>query len=319
MSPNLNLVWVNKTRDSSSLSNCRNEKDTFRQIRSQAVIVGHKSSHVKRPIKRTPLNRYETRRYVPLRPNDDLWLHSPGHQRGDSDPLTWFEISQSKNCSRFLNLQRPPGSPLDKDESDNFGNVHEIHPLSGIPDPFSSYSIELDTATLGNLWYFKNIWTQSAFKLPGCVGYGQDPIEQYEITTMIQQCLPDKTRSYCLLAATSARMQYIHNHEGRNDSSGLAHCYAARALRGIRRRLQEHNLFSEEDSTDVLFLAAYEIFCSDELGAEKHLAAVRRFYKQEFLNKFVGRLQVNLEALVQSEDGSAGSWHESIDRLVQSR
>jgi hypothetical protein len=76
MSPNLNLVWVNKTRDSSSLSNCRNQKDTFRQIRSQAVTVGHESSCVKRPIKRTPLDLYGTRRYVPLRPNDDLWLHS---------------------------------------------------------------------------------------------------------------------------------------------------------------------------------------------------------------------------------------------------
>jgi hypothetical protein len=319
MSPNLNLVWVNKTRDSSSLSNCRNEKDTFRQIRSHAVTVGHESSRVKRPIKRTPLNLYGTRRYVPLRPNDNLRLHLPGQDRGDNDPLTWFEVSQSKSCSRFFNLQRRPGSPSDGDESDSFGNELKIHPLSGIPDPFSSYSIELDTATLGNLWYFENIWTQSAFKLPGCVGYGQEPIEQCEITTMIQQCLTDKTRSYCLLAAISARMQYIHSHKGRNDGSGLAHSYAARALHGIRQRMQEHSLSSEEDSTDVLFLAAYEIFCSDELGAEKHLAAVRRLYKQEISNKFVGRLQANLEVLVKSVDGSAGSWHQAIDRLVQLR
>jgi hypothetical protein len=92
-------------------------------------------------------------------------------------------------------------------------------------------------------------------------------------------------------------MQCIHNREGRNDVSGLAHCYAARALHGIRQRMQEHSLFSEEDSTDLLFLAAYEIFYSDELGAEKHLAAVRRLYKQEISNKFVRRLQANLEAL----------------------
>jgi hypothetical protein len=46
-------------------------------------------------------------------------------------------------------------------------------------------------------------------------------------------------------------MQYIHNHEGRNDGNGLAHCYAARVLHGIRRRMQGHSLFSEEDSTDV--------------------------------------------------------------------
>jgi hypothetical protein len=115
-----------------------------------------------------------------------------GQKRGDNDPLTWFEVSQSKSCSRFFNLQRRSGSPSVRGESDNFGNVLKIHPLSGIPDPFSSYSVDLDTATLGSLWYFENIWTQSAFGLPGCVGYSQEPVEQYEITTMIQQCLTDK-------------------------------------------------------------------------------------------------------------------------------
>jgi hypothetical protein len=165
MSTNLNLVWVNKTRGTSSLSNCRNESDTFRQIRSQAVTVGHESSRVKRPIKRTPLDLYGARRYAHFRPNDDLWLHSPGQKRGDIDPLTWFEVSQSKSCSRF-NLQRRLGSPSDRDESGNFGKVFKIHPLSDIPDPFSPYSVELDTATLGNFWYFENIWTPSAFNPP---------------------------------------------------------------------------------------------------------------------------------------------------------
>jgi len=134
---------------------------------------------------------------------------------------------------------------------------------------------------------------------------------------MIQQCLRNKTHSYCLLAATSARMQYIHNHqEARDRGSGLAYGYAARALQGLLRRMQEPNvLFSEEDSTDVLFLAAYEIFCLNESGAEKHLAAVRRLYKQEISNIFVRRLQLNLELA----KGVTGSWYQAIDQLVQLR
>jgi len=55
--------------------------------------------------------------------------------------------------------------------------------------------------------------------------------------------------------------------------------------------------FSEEDSTDVLFLAAYEIFCSDELGAEKHLAAVRRLYEQEFRKNLWGGYRLTWKSL----------------------
>jgi len=113
-------------------------------------------------------------------------------------------------------------------------------------------------------------------------------------------------------------MQYIHYQEAQHNGSELAYDYAARALHGLRRRMQEeHNNFSEEDSTDVLFLAAYEIFCSDELGAEKHLAAVRRLYKKEIDNEFVRRLQANLEILVAKS--VTGNWHHAIDRLVQLR
>jgi hypothetical protein len=98
-------------------------------------------------------------------------------------------------------------------------------------------------------------------------------------------------------------MRYLHNQEARNDGSGLAHGYATRALHGLRRQIQEHNgiksarALSEEDATDILFLAVYEIFCSDEKGAETHLTAVRRLYKQEISNEFVKRLQANLELL----------------------
>jgi hypothetical protein len=112
-------------------------------------------------------------------------------------------------------------------------------------------------------------------------------------------------------------MQYIHHQEAGNGAGVLAHGYAAKALHGLRRRMQEHNIFSEEDSTDLLFLAAYEIFCSDEMGAEKHLAAVRRLYKREILNRFVRRLQANLEHLVAKT--VAGSWHQAIDQAIQLR
>lgn len=271
MSANSNLVWVNKTRDSSSLSNCGNEKDIFRQIRSHAITVGHKSSRVKRPIQRKPLDLSWTRGNITKSPTDNLRLQTSSQKRGDNDPLTWVEVPQSESGNHFFGLQRRRDFPSDRGESNIFRNDVKIDRLSGNPDPFSSYSIELDTAILGQLWYFGNIWTQCAFKLPGCVGYGLEPIEQCEITAIIQQCLTDQTRSYCLLAATSARMQYIHHQEARNGGSRLAHAYAARALHGLRRRMQEHSVFSEEDSTDILFFAAYEIFCLDEFRSRKAL------------------------------------------------
>ncbi|KAF8857453.1 hypothetical protein BDZ45DRAFT_690933 [Acephala macrosclerotiorum] len=157
-----------------------------------------------------------------------------------------------------------------------------IHPLSSIPDPFSSFSIELDPTTLHHIRYFENIWTQCAFKFSGCIGYGQEPIEQSEITAMIQQYLTDKARSYCLLAATSVRMQYIHrNQEGRNGGNGLAYSYAVRALQRVRWRILEQKVFDEADAMDVLFLAAYEMFSMNEAGAEKHLITKFLYKKPE--------------------------------------
>jgi hypothetical protein len=320
MSTISNLVWVNKTRDSSSLSNCRSEKNTFSQIRSHALTVAHKSSRVKRLIKRQPLDLSWTRRNVRKSPTDGSWSQASSQQRGDNGPVTGGAVhfvtrpneSQSESRSRSFSLQRRRDSFPDTGEGNIFENALIIHRLSGIADPFSSYSIELDTAARDHLWYFENIWTQCAFKIPGCVGYGQEPIGQCEITAMIQQCLTSAIHSYCLLAATSARMRYLHHQEARNDGSGLAHGYATRALHGLRRRIQEHNgikatsALSEEDATDILFLAAYEIFCSDEKGAETHLTAVRRLYKQEISNEFVKRLQANLELLATKR--VAGVW-----------
>jgi hypothetical protein len=296
MSANSNLFWVNKTRDSSSLSNCRNEKNTLSQIRSHTLSVAHKSNRVKRPINRTPLDLSWTRRNITRGPIGDLLFQASTQNHRDGNPLTDVGIQESEN------VQRERDSPSDTGRESIFGNALEINCLSGIPDPFLSCSIELDITALNHLWYFENIWTQCAFKLPECVGYGQKPIEQYETTAMIQQYLANKTHSYCLLAATGARIQYIHHHqESRDGHSGLsmAHGYAAKALRGVRQRIEEHGRieFSEEDSTDILFLAAYEIFCSNEIGAEQHLTAVRRVYKQEISNTFMKRLQVNLERL----------------------
>lgn len=82
----------------------------------------------------------------------------------------------------------------------------------------------------------------------------------------------------------------------------------------------EWKVFEEDDAVDVLFLAAYEIFCEDEKGAGKHLAAVRRLYGQEISNTFMRRLQVNLEVLAGTDED--GKWHEefqAINRMVQSR
>jgi hypothetical protein len=208
MSANSNLFWVNKTRDSSSLSNCRNEKNTLSQIRSHTLTVAHKSNRAKRLIKRTPRDLSWTQRNITRGPIGDLSFQASSQKHGNSNLLTGVGVSESEN------VQRERDSPSD---TDIFGNALKIHCLSGIPDPFLSYSIELDTIALDHLWYFENIWTQCAFKLPGCVGYGQKPIEQYEITALIQQYLANEIHSYCLLAATGARIQYIHHHQDAQD------------------------------------------------------------------------------------------------------
>ena len=313
MSAHSDLVWVNKTRDSTSLSNCREEKDTHRQIRSRALTAGHKSSRIKRPIKRMPLLQTWDRTEVTNCVAHDAALLSSKPKRRYLGPLS----SQSEHCGRSLGFHRRRDTLLHRGNRDNSGTAFQIHPLSGIPDPFSSYSINLDTAALDHLWYFENIWTQCAFKLPGCAGYGHEPIKQCEVTSMVQQSLRSGTRSYCLLAAISARIHCIHYQRAQNDDKGLSHSYAAKAIYGLRQRMQQCSTFSEEDSTDVLFLAAYEIFCFDELAADKHLAAVRRLYRGKISSIFMKRLQVNLEILV--AESVENDWRQDIDRLVQSR
>jgi hypothetical protein len=275
--------WVNKTQDSSSLSNCRNEKEALSKIRSHTLTAAHKSRHVARYIKRTSLNLGWTQKVIrssPINEIDSRPTRAQEHRWQDSHPGTNI-IKEGISGKKLM-----------------------IHCLQGTVDPFSSYPIELDTAALDYLWYFGNIWTHCAFKLPGCVGYGQEPIEQCEVSTIIQECFSSETRGYCLLAAASARMQYIHHPgtRGGGRAGRLAHSYAARGLNGIRRWVEEQNgkivTLSEADATNMLFLAAYEVFCSDDRGAESHLIAVRRLYKQEISNNFMRRLQANLDILV---------------------
>ena len=68
---------------------------------------------------------------------------------------------------------------------------------------------------------------------------------------------------------------------------------------------------------EALFLAAYEVFCQDNVAGEKHLIAVRRLCKREIENTFMRGLQVNLEIIVaKSLDNN---WHQAVDHLVQLR
>lgn len=313
------MIWINKTPDSCFLSNSRSEKDTYRQIRTHASTIGHKSSRVKRFIKAPSVNPIWAPRYARKGLNNDLPPQSSSQKRQEHDQQTWDETSNSQHDgpNHFVGLQKLQDHPSYTGDSNIYDTVAVTHPLSSAPDPFSSYSIELDPTILGYLWYFENIWTNSAFKLPGCEGTGQRPVEKCEVTALIQKCLGNTTRAYSLLAAISAREQFIHQ-DDRKCGYGLAHTYASRALHGIRQRMfQSSNSFSEDDWTDVIFLATYELFCSDKLGAGKHLTAVRRLYKQNISNTFVRRLQANLEVLV--EGIVAERWHHAIDRLVQPR
>lgn len=98
-------------------------------------------------------------------------------------------------------------------------------------------------------------------------------------------------------------MWYIQHKEAQAGDSALAHGYARRALHELSAQIQAHreikvaNGISEGLATNMLLLAAYEVFCSEEEGAQIHLTAVRRLYKKAFSNTFMNRLQANLEIL----------------------
>lgn len=208
MSTTSKLIWVNKTPDSSSLSNCKSEKEKFREIRSHAVTVGHRSSRVKRPIKRTPFDLKWSQRGALTRSPDTSRLQFSSQTLGDNNLPYQVEFSQPEGHTTFSTPLRQQVGPSpsvhglpDVSRSVPFPTTNS---LSSRHDPFSSYSIPLDVkATLEHLWYFQHIWAQCAFKLPNCVGYGDLPIPQVEITVFIQQCLKHPTRAYCLLAAAA--------------------------------------------------------------------------------------------------------------------
>lgn len=317
MADRLDFVWVNKTLDSPSLSNCRHDRPTNSQIRSHTQTVAHKWSRVKRQIKRRPLdlnwNRRSTNRI--LADNSDLRSLASSEQRGADNPFIGHAVESGAPLKKektqpggqrpSFRVQGPRDSTSDIAKRVYTVNTPIFHCLNGIADPFTSCSIKLDAAALDRIWYFANTWTQCAFKIPGCVGYGQAPIEQYEIRAVIQQCLNSTIHCYCLLAAASARIRYIQYKETQAGDSALAHSYARRALHELSAQIQAHSDIkvvngigiSEEVATNMLLLAAYEVFCVDEEGAQIHLTAVRRLYKKKLSNTFMNRLQANLEIL----------------------
>lgn len=99
------------------------------------------------------------------------------------------------------------------------------------PDICSSASMEFNLELLKSLWYFKNVWTNCAFKLPGCVGYDQAPTEENEVVAIVQDCLSDETKLFCLLAPCNARMNYLLAHQQLTpEGFRVAHGYAGRAI-----------------------------------------------------------------------------------------
>ncbi len=315
MSAGVPFIWVNKSRASSSLSNSKTEKDISRRIRSRALVAGHKSSHVNRSIKRVPLNLKWKRISKDTGSLENLRQPTLVQESRCFEPTLLSKFAQHEDDGHSSTSAGKRDLPADRCAIHFIDNGYVLRDFSSSTDPFSCFSVELDVTKLDCLWYFEKIWTQCAFKIPGCVGYGQEPVKDSEVTAMIQQCLSDETRFCCMLAATSARMQYIHRYQAYGN--GTAHTYAATALRGLRQKMQKSDKFSEEDSINVLFLAAYEVFCSNESGAGKHLAAIRKLYPREMSNKFVQRLRANLELLVY--DTVETNWPQRIDLVVQSR
>ncbi|PMD33013.1 hypothetical protein L207DRAFT_518371 [Hyaloscypha variabilis F] len=303
MPANLNLLWVNKSQVSTSLSNCRDEQASHRRIRSHAVKAGHKTSCVKRPIKITTRDLRWTQRKTSSRV-----LPIPKSKNANTLPLD--EPSQFEDWTPHPPL--PPALHPRPRIPPTANWPLSIHHLTTHPDPFSSYPISLTPQTLTTLSYFTQTWSFSAFKLPGCIGYGQPPLAQHIITSLLRDCLQDETRSYCLLAAAEARRGYLHG-KGKNWR-GVAHVYAAKAMHGLRTWMARWNedekgkWWDEDDVTAIIFLAAYEIFCEDEKAAEKHLCAVRRLCKVEIRNAWVRRLRANLEVLVVRSLGGERGW-----------
>ncbi|KAN0089616.1 hypothetical protein V8E51_019876 [Hyaloscypha variabilis] len=303
MPANLNLLWVNKSQVSTSLSNCRDEQASHRRIRSHAVKAGHKTSCVKRPLKITTRDLRWTQRKTSSRV-----LPIPKSENANTLPLD--EPSQFEDWTPHPPL--PPALPPRPRIPPTANWPLSIHPLTTNPDPFSSYPIPLDPQTLSTLFYFTQTWSFSAFKLPGCIGYGQPPLPQHIITSLVRDCLQDETRCYCLLAASSARLHYLHPHLRTHHHRQRTHVYAAKGMHGLRTWMMRWNEkgkgWNEEDVTAIIFLAAYEIFCEDERAAEKHLCAVRRLCKVEIRNAWARRLRGNLEVLVVRSLGGERGW-----------
>jgi hypothetical protein len=317
------FIWVNKTRNSAALSNSWNEPDAFRQLHSHAMAVGYKTSRSKRSIKRQPFNLAWAMK------GDIVDEKAPQSRSRLSPATTGPRLAEGERGRAGWTTAAAESDPSAQNPSQHNEDSHLLvsfnsHLGDGLADPFSSCSIELDAAAVDGLWYFENMWAQCAFKIPGCVGYGQAPAQPWEIASLIRACLltEEVVHAYCLLAAASARMRYVHNRrhtctagDGRNGGSTveqrLAHMYARRALRGLNQRLlvqQEDastntddggvvKTLSQQEATDILFLAAYETFCEDKRAPAIHLAAVRRLGHNEITNTFVSRLQANLELL----------------------
>lgn len=314
MADKLDLLWVNKTLDSPSLSNCRHEKPINAQIRSHIRTAAHKRSRVERQIKRTLLGLSWVRRTTNRNYADTSDLLPPvSRKKCDADSLFIDYTDKSDAPLRkqkeqlggqrlSVRLQSPRESNSDAAQRSYSIGTSMFHCLNGIADPFS-WSVKLDATALDRIYYFANTWTQCAFKIPGCIGYGQAPIELHEIRAVVQQCLNSTVHCYCLLAAASARMRYIQHMEGQAGDYALAHSYARRALRELSTQIQAHmqtksaNDISESLAANMVLLAAYEVFCSKEGAGQIHLTAVRRLYRMAFSNTFMSRLQANLEIL----------------------
>ncbi|KIX03447.1 uncharacterized protein Z518_06999 [Rhinocladiella mackenziei CBS 650.93] len=115
-----------------------------------------------------------------------------------------------------------------------------------------------------------------------------------DVGEVIHMCLKDDLHMNALMAAVTMRMQIVHN-AGPGTRQFTAQQHAAKAIAGLRKRLKDGNRRTDDHALDMLFLAAYELYCFNVEGTRAHLQALKSMKAERFLNPHIRTLFRNID------------------------
>jgi hypothetical protein len=221
------------------------------------------------------------------------WAYQKAQQQGpeteSSAPNPSIAVERGYYRWRPQAIVRGPPAPGDRRKrkevaeqpplEEGWWPTFNLDRLSAGGNPLQSYPVTLDSNRFRSIEYFPQLWSRWAADLiPNRAD--RDAVASVSVAKIVQRCLTDELHMIAFISYVLQRAP------GTKVSKVFLLQTAGKALSELRSRIESGNASLEEVIWPIIFLAHYELFGSESVGAGRaHLNAVVALGGMEYLDE----------------------------------